>query len=113
MSLGARREQPHGCAAYLATGESLTLVWANDRYLDLLDEPYRSHGIVGLPLPEVSMMGSARSDALVRVMRTGEPAQGEDRRFSVEEGTTVYAWRAYRPLPDHVLVIIEFAEPLR
>jgi hypothetical protein len=93
-------------AVFLAKGESLRIVWANREYLELLPEPYRSGAAIGKALSEVSPLAALRAEALAGVLRTGESACGEDRRFSVEEGTLVHEWHAYRPLPDHVLVVI-------
>lgn len=95
------------CAVFLAKGESLTIVWANDSYKSLLPHPYSEQDITDLPLSSISPLAPVRKDALLRVMHTGESEVGEDRRFSVEDGTLILTWRAYRPLPDHVLVVIQ------
>lgn len=100
-------DQSQECAVFLARGQSLSIVWANDSYLSMLPPPYYECGITGLPLSIVSPLGAVREGALLRVMHTGEPEGGEDRLFSVEDGTPILWWRAYRPLPDHVLVVIQ------
>jgi hypothetical protein len=64
-------------------------------------------GVAGLPLSKVSPLGTVRGEMLREVLRTGVPQHGEDRRLTAEEGATVLRWHAYRPLPDHVLVIID------
>lgn len=98
-------ESPYTCAMYLAEGPELRIVWANDAYLSMINESLRGDAI-GMRLDELSAVGAMRAQLLLEVMHTGEPQHGQDMTFSVENGSRVHEWHAYRPLPDHVLVSI-------
>lgn len=100
-------EDTRECAVFLARGELLEMVWANEGYLSLLQPPYSEGDIAGMPLTAISPLGQVRQGILLQVMSTGEPQGGEDRVFSVENGTLLLRWHAYRPLPEHVLVVIQ------
>ncbi len=103
---GSAGEPGSTFAAFLVTGESLDLAWANDDYLRMLGEPYSSEGVMGRSLIEVSPIAATRADALREVMRTGADCRGEDRLFKAGGLGPTYEWRAYRPLPEYVLVVI-------
>lgn len=100
------RDHCDSCAVFLAEGSELHIVWANDDYLALLGEHANSEGVIGRVFEEVSALGPVRADALREVIRTGEMQTGVDRTFNIKDGTAIHEWRAYRPLPDHVLVVI-------
>ena len=96
-----------GCALLLVRGEDLSFVWCNEEYRELLDELSTATPLAGRPLSEIAPLSHAtRSSKLHEVLATGVAQQGEDRLFSVEDGSTLHQWAAYRPIPDHVLVAV-------
>jgi len=96
-----------GCALLLVSGEDLSFVWSNEEYRDLLDERDVTAQLEGRPLSELAPLSHAtRSAKLREVLATGVPQEGDDRLFSVEDGSTLQHWAAYRPIPNHVLVAI-------
>jgi len=99
-------------AAALFRSPDLELVWSNKAYRDFLSEPHRTNGAEGLLLPEFSPIGSAvKTEAMRRCMMTGTPECGHYSVFSVEEGTTLRRWRVYRPIDDHLLLLVDTDEP--
>ena len=98
-------------SVYLARGPALTLVWANEGYLRLTSEPHETKGVIGLPLVEVSPLAATRAAELQSVLATGKPQGGTGRVSGAQDGTVEVEWRAYRPLPDHVLVVMYRIEP--
>lgn len=90
----------------------LTLMWSNDAYRNLLDEPYRSSGSVGLTLHEYSCLEYAtRAEVLKRVGSGGEPETGEERLFSVEDGTTIFRWSIHPVCPHHAIEVVDIQLP--
>jgi hypothetical protein len=100
------------CAAALFEADELRLIWCNEHYLELLEEPYRSQGAGGQLLEEFSPLTySLRSNVMREVADTGEPRAGEDRIFSVENGMEIYRWAVHSPQPEHVLTMIHVTRP--
>jgi len=86
----------------------LTLAWANEAFLKLLDEPYRSRGATGLPLKDFSPLNYVTQEKLLRAVGAcGDPDSNEDYTFSVEDGITVYRWSAHSPCANEVIAVIE------
>lgn len=98
-------------SVYLAQGEELVLVWADAGYLRLIGDSTEPGAVVGSPVSEVSALAATHVAALQSVRLTGEPQSGVDQVPSAEGGTTEFAWRAYSPLPDYVLVVVYRESP--
>jgi len=99
-------------AAALFRSADLELVWSNAAYRDLLEEPHRTVGAEGLSLPDFSPIGSAtKTEAMLRCLQTGTPECGDYRIFSVEDGTDLRRWSVYRPMENHLLLLVNRERP--
>jgi len=106
-ALAGKDESQDETAAALFRSADLELVWSNTAYRNLLAEPHRTAGAEGLSLSDFSPVGSAtKTEAMLRCLQTGTPECGDYRIFSVEDGTEVRRWNVYRPLENHLLVLV-------
>jgi len=107
-SITSEREPHNEMAVALFRSSDLELLWStNEAYQELLMEPHRTVGAEGMTLSEFSPVGFAtKSEAMLRCLETGIPECGHYRIFSVEDGSELRSWSVYRPMADHVLVLV-------
>ena len=111
---------PAGIAIY--DGESFRVRWANPKYRERLDEPYRNMEIVGRRLQEI-LPGAEKSgivEVFKKVAATGIPHfEPEQELVGLARGTTFWQWSLVplaaddRAARDLMILVVDVTEQVR